>query len=494
MKKISDILKNIKYTYKIIGTKSKKINDLCSDSRIIKNNNIFIALQGDTFNGNVFVNHAIKNGAVCIICEKEPKILCYNITYIIMNNVKKIVYKLCKNFYNNIKKIKIIGVTGTNGKTTIATLLYNLFNACKYKCMLLSTIQIIINKKKIPSNMTTPNIIDIYKYLNLAIKKKCYYAFMEISSHAIEQKRIEGLKFKMIIFSNISHDHLDYHNNFKTYIKTKIKLFKNLNKNTLAIINSDDKNTKNIIHNCRAQIKTYGIKKPSNYNLDIIKKNQKGSLIKINNKILFTKFITDFNMYNLLAVYSTAVELKIDKNDIYNNIKKLKSIEGRFEVIKFTKKINLNIIIDYAHNPQALKTIFKNIKNIYHNINIICVLGCGGDRDYKKRPIMTNIAYKKSKILILTSDNPRFENEKKIIQDMIKGINNIDHKKLFIIYNRKLAIKTAINISKNKDIILIAGKGHEKFQEIKGKRIKFNDKEIAKYYIQKKIKDTNASI
>jgi UDP-N-acetylmuramoyl-L-alanyl-D-glutamate--2,6-diaminopimelate ligase len=479
MKKLNDVIKNI-LIKQIIGDINISIKNISIDSRIINSNDMFIALQGYSQDGHDFIKEVISKNVKCILCKKIPKILCYNVTYIIMHNIKNNLQKLCCNLYvNPTNKIQIIGVTGTNGKTTIATLLYELFTKSNQKSALFSTIHIIIDKLKIYATNTTPNIVELYKYINQSIKKKCKYIFMEISSHAIYEKRILGIRFNGMIYTNLSHDHLDFHKCFSNYLHTKKQVFNNLSKNAFAIINVDDKYYQSLIDKCQAVIKTYSLKKKSNYHLKIIQQTKQGTIITINNHLLHTLLIGEFNMYNLLAIYSTAIELKLNIKQLNENIKYLKNIEGRFEIISYNE---LNIIIDYAHNPIALKNIFYNINKLY-NKPIICVLGCGGNRDVEKRPVMTNIAYKLSHILILTSDNPRFENQNKIIQDMLKGISTPSNN-LFIINNRKKAIKKSIQLASKKNIVLIVGKGHEKFQEINGEKIKFNDKKVANYYIK----------
>lgn len=472
-KHIKDVIRNIKII-KFFGKKNIHIKNICIDSRIAKKHDVFIAIKGKFFNGFDFINQAIKNGSKCIICDQEPIKKHKNITYIIVDNTKQILPILARDFYNNPSCfIKIIGVTGTNGKTTTATLLYNVFSMLGEKTTLISTINIIILKKTISTQLTTPNVVEINKILYKSIKKKCKYVFMEVSSHAITQQRISKINFFGMVFTNISHDHIDYHKNFNNYILTKKKIFDDLPKNSFALTNIDDEYGFFLVKHCKAHIKTYAMNKNSDFNIKIIKRQILETLISINGKKIKTKLIGDFNMYNLLAVYSVCsmLDKKIDHNIFY----KLKNINGRFEIIKNNNSV-YDIIIDYAHNPQALQNIINNIQYLYNKKITYIIIGCGGNRDKQKRPIMAKIASNNCDTIILTSDNSRNENPQAIINDMKKGLHN--NYNVLEIIDRKLAIKTAIKNVKIGDIILVVGKGHENFQEIKNEKKKFNDKKV----------------
>jgi UDP-N-acetylmuramyl-tripeptide synthetase len=479
MKKfLKDVLQKVD-VLQIIGENTfKVIKGISMHSKIVQPNMIFVAKKGKITDGHEFIPDAIHKGANTIICEKIPFFIHKHITYVLVRDSMDALGIISSNFYDHpTKKIKLIGITGTNGKTSIANILHQLFSKMGEKNILISTIGIKILSKKYTATYTTPNIIDINKYLNISIQKGCKYAFMEVSSHGIHQKRIAGLLFKGAVFTNITHDHLDYHTSFDDYLSTKRLFFENLSKKAFALINSDDKNSHNIIKNTIAKIYFYGINKDPNFKIDILKENFNGNQLLIDGDIVFTHLIGRFNVYNLLASYATAILLGKNKNDILKKIKYIQPIKGRFE--QFISRSGIHIIVDYAHNPDGLKSVLNTLKLIKKNDEkLICVIGCGGNRDIKKRSIMGKIVYETCDVSIFTSDNPRNEDINRIFHDMknFKPYNKF----ILTFVRREKAIKTAIQIAKKKDIILIAGKGHENFQEIKGIRYSFNDMKTAK--------------
>ncbi|WGH27486.1 MAG: UDP-N-acetylmuramoyl-L-alanyl-D-glutamate--2,6-diaminopimelate ligase [Candidatus Bostrichicola ureolyticus] len=486
MKLLKDLLQKVSIK-EIKGIITKKVKKLCINHLNVVDNSIFAAICGNKFDGHNFIINAIKKGANTIICEKFPNEINKNITYILVNNTSEAIGIISSNFFDNpSEKINIIGITGTDGKTTIASMLYELFKKLGEKVALISTINIkIINYKFLTKN-TTPDVITINHILYLAIKKGCKYAFIEVSSHGIFQKRIFGLNFKLGIFTNITHDHINYHKNFNNYFLIKKLFFDSLSKKSFALINADDKYSSIILKNSNANKYSYALKNnKSTYKAKIIKKNFSYTELLLNNNFLKTKLIGEYNTYNLLAIYGTAnLLLKINEDKIIKIMSTLRPIKGRFEQFLYKK---IRIIIDYAHTPNAISNVLETIQELKNNNNkLICVIGCGGNRDIEKRPIMASIAYNKSDLVILTSDNPREENPQNIINDMMKNLKIKNFKKkLFSIIDRKKAIENAIFFSKKGDIILIAGKGHEKYQEINGKRYYFNEKKLSKKFLKK---------
>lgn len=462
------------------GNEQIDIMSICSDSRKTECGSLFIAQKGLEYDGHNYINSAIETGAVAIILEQMPETLCDNITYVQVNSSSDALVEIAKNFYEDpTSRLKLIGITGTNGKTTTVTLSYNLFSDLGYKCGLISTIVNKIADKEIPTDHTTPDIITLNELLFRMAEKKCEYVFMEVSSHAIVQNRIGGLKYYGAIFSNITHDHLDYHKTFENYIKAKKTFFDNLDKTAFALTNVDDKNGLKMLEASRAQKYTYSLTKEADFKAKIIEKSFEGMLLKINGKEVYSQLTGRFNAYNVLCVYSIAYLCGLNQDNILLGISKLKAAEGRFEVMKL--KNEATAIVDYAHTPDALENVISTINDIRPNGHLIIVVGCGGNRDKSKRPEMAHIAQKGSDILILTSDNPRNEDPDIIIEEMKQGIT--ENEGLFCISNRKEAIKLAAQLSRGKqDVILIAGKGHETYQEIKGVKHHFDDKEeISKY-------------
>ena len=475
-KNLSKILQNIKII-KSIGTLDKNISGINLDSRKIKQAHLFVAINGFNQNGHLYIYSAIKNGASTIICEKLPEKIDKKITYIQTDNSNKALGIISTNFYENpTEKLKIIGITGTNGKTTTATLLFELFKELGYKVGLISTIKKIINDKESKVELTTPDAVSLNKLFYEMVQQGCEYCFMEVSSHAIAQKRIEGIKFFGGVFSNITHEHLDFHKTFAEYIKAKKLFFDNLSKNAFALTNIDDKNGSVMLQNTKARKYTYALKTIADFKTKIIESHFDGTLININNTEVWTRFIGDFNAYNLTAVYATAIILKQNKQKILTILSKLIPVSGRFETVDVN---GITAIIDYAHTPDALKNVLKTIVKLKTDEQtLITVIGAGGDRDKQKRPVMANIAVDFSQKVILTSDNPRTEDPETIIDEMYKGLESTTTFKVVKITDRKEAIKTAVMLAKKGDIILIAGKGHETYQEINGVRTHFDDKEI----------------
>ena len=486
LKKLNLILENIS-ARKIIGNINIKINSIQSNSLLIKENDLFIALKGTKLDGHIFIEKSIKKGAKAIICENLPQILDKNVSYILVENSLKILPKIVKNFFENpSKNLKLIGITGTNGKTSIATLLYNLFKNLGYKVGLISTIENKIIDEIYNAKLTTPDIISLNELLSKMVEKNCEYCFMEISSHGIHQKRIEDLHFSGGIFTNLTHDHLDYHSNFKEYLNVKKSFFdKYLLKDAFAISNIDDKNGNVILQNTKAKKITYALKNHADFKAKIIERHFDSTFININHQEVWLHLIGDFNIYNLLAVYTCAIHLGESQENVLKEMSNLKSVNGRFETL-YSEDKKIMAIVDYAHTPDALKNVLQTINNIKNNNqNIITVFGAGGDRDKSKRSKMGKIASDLSHQIIITSDNPRTENPEEIISDIEKGVSEeINYIK---INNREEAIKTAVLLSKKDDIILVAGKGHETYQEINGVKHHFDDKEIIKNFFIKKI-------
>ena len=485
MKKLKEILKNIEIV-SITRTENIKINSVNFDSRKIESGDLFVAVRGTQVDGHIFIDQVIENGAVAVVCEEIPKNLKKNVTYIIVKDSKYALGFICSNYFDNpSSKLKLTGVTGTNGKTTVVTLLHKLFTKLGYHCGLLSTIENKIGETVISSTHTTPDAFQINKLLNKMVKQGCSHCFMEVSSHAIDQNRIAGLDFTGAVFTNITHDHLDYHKTFDSYLKSKKKFFDELSDRAFALSNIDDKNGQFVLQNTKALKNTYSLKKPSDYKTKIIENQIEGLQLNINNKDIWFKLIGEFNAYNLISVFATAVLLGENEAEVLQSLSEIEGPEGRFEYIKSSNQI-LGIV-DYAHTPDALENILKTISAIRKNYErIITVCGAGGDRDKRKRSLMGKIATRLSDKVILTSDNPRSENPEKIIEEMKESFDTEDKMKTLSITNREEAIKTACALAQPGDIILVAGKGHEKYQEIKGIKYPFNDKQILKDILTKR--------
>jgi UDP-N-acetylmuramoyl-L-alanyl-D-glutamate--2,6-diaminopimelate ligase len=456
-----------------------EINDLQIDSRKVMPGSCFIAIKGSSTDGHEHINNAIINGARVIICEELPPALKENVQYIVVENSSIAAGYMAHNFYGSpSEKIKLVGVTGTNGKTTIATLLYKLFSSLGYKSGLISTVQNNIGDEVLPATHTTPDAISLNSLLARMVNANCKYVFMEVSSHALHQHRVASLHFSGGLFSNITHDHLDYHKTFDEYIKAKKKFFDDLPSSSFAISNADDKRGLIMLQNSRAKKYFYSLKTLTEFKGKILENNLTGLLMTVNDIEVHFKLIGTFNAYNLLAAFGAAICLGEEKNNVLRVLSSLSGAEGRFDYIVSPKDEVIGII-DYAHSPDALLNVLATIKNLRHgNEQIVTVVGCGGDRDKTKRAVMAEVACEHSDKIIFTSDNPRSEDPAEILKDMEAGLSPTARKKFITIADRKEAIKTAVNFSHKKDILLIAGKGHEKYQEIKGIKYPFDDKAV----------------
>lgn len=462
----------------IHGDNNREVSELVFDSRKVTENSLYIAMRGTVVDGHSFIASSIEKGAKTIVCEEFPETLAENVTYIKVKDSAKTLGHLASNFYGNpSKKLKLIGVTGTNGKTSVSTLLFDVFKNLGYDSALLSTVEIRIGEEIIPATHTTPDVITINKILAEAVEKGCEFAFMEVSSHGIAQNRIEGLHFKVAGFTNLTHDHLDYHKTFEEYLKTKKRFFDELEDTAIAITNVDDKNGNVMLQNTKATKKSYALKTMADYHGKLLEVDFNGMLLNFNGKEFWTTLTGKFNVYNLLLVFGIAEELGFAQDEILQAISKLKRVSGRFETMKSDGGIFF--IVDYAHTPDALENILDSINDIRtKNERLITVFGCGGDRDHSKRPEMGNIATKKSTLAIITSDNPRTEDPGQIIKEIEAGVEPQNFSKYTSIPDRKEAIKMAIKFAEPKDIILVAGKGHENYQEINGVKHHFDDKEV----------------
>ncbi len=477
MKLLKDILYRVTIN-RVIGSTSVAINNIEFDSRKIEFNDVFVAIKGVLSDGHNYIEKATDLGALVIICEKIPDKIINGITYVEVDNSNLALSVLAANYYGNPSDdIQLIGITGTNGKTTVATLLYKLFKKAGFKVGLLSTVKILIDNKEYKATHTTPDSLTINRYLKEMVDEGIEFCFMEVSSHGIDQMRTRNLNFKGAVFTNLSHDHLDYHKDFAAYRDVKKMFFDQLPKNAFALTNSDDKNGKYMLQNTKAKKYTYALKSIADYKSQVLENQFNGLLLKINGQELWVKLIGNFNAYNLLAIYAVADLLGLENLEILQLMSELESVDGRFQYV--VSKNNITAIVDYAHTPDALKNILETINAIRSkNEDLITIVGCGGDRDVAKRPKMGNIAASLSSKVIFTSDNPRSENPATIIESMEKGVSGENFNKTLSISDRKQAIKTACQLAKNGDIILIAGKGHETYQEINGKRIDFDDYKI----------------
>lgn len=466
--------------YEVYGNEEIEVNGIEIDSRNIKENNVFIAIKGTQSDGHNYIEKAIELGATTIICEKLPEIQNNAVTYVVVNNTEDIVGKIATTFYGNpTEKLDLVGVTGTNGKTTIATLLYDMFRSFGYKVGLISTVCNYIDGEAIPTEHTTPDPITLNRLLGRMADEGCKYAFMEVSSHSVAQKRIGGLKFAGGIFTNLTRDHLDYHKTVENYLKAKKTFFDELPKTAFALTNADDKNGLVMVQNTKAKVATYSLRTMADFKGKVLEDGFEGMLMDINNTEVNVQFIGKFNAYNLLAVYGAANLLGKKPEEILVQLSTLRPVNGRFDSVRSPK--GYTAIVDYAHTPDAL----VNVLNAIHDVlkgrgNVITVVGAGGNRDKGKRPIMAQESVKQSDKVIITSDNPRFEEPQDIINDMLAGLNKEEMKKVLAITDRKEAIRTACMLAKQGDVVLIAGKGHENYQDIKGVKYHFDDKEIVK--------------
>jgi UDP-N-acetylmuramoyl-L-alanyl-D-glutamate--2,6-diaminopimelate ligase len=479
MKLIKDILHRAGIT-QIHGAVDVACSAVCHSSGAVCQGALFVAVRGTNVDGHLFIPQAIQNGAIAIICEQFPDELANCVTYVKVRNSAFALGQIASNFYDNpSSRLKLVGITGTNGKTTIATLLFNLFRELGYKAGLFSTVCNRINDDILPSTHTTPDPVKLNETLHQMVTQGCRFCFMEVSSHAVVQNRIAGLDFTGGILTNLTHDHLDYHKTFDNYLKAKKGFFDSLPLSAFALINIDDKNGTVMVQNTRAHVYTYSMSGFADYRCSVIENQFSGLQLLIDDMEVWFRLVGVFNAYNLLAVYAAAVLLGEDKARIVTNLSTLKAVEGRFDYLNAPGKITA--IVDYAHTPDALKNVISTINTIRSgHEQLIVVVGAGGDRDHEKRPVMAKIAAELSSRVILTSDNPRSEDPDQIIAEMKKGVEPENVRKVLAIVNRKEAIRTACALAKQGDIILVAGKGHEKYQEIKGEKYPFDDKEIIK--------------
>ena len=475
--KLNEVLKNIT-PIKIVGNDNVEITGVNIDSRRIKAGHLFVAIRGTQVDGHQFIDKAIELGADAVLCEELPEKLSGHVTYVQVESTEDAVGKVATLFYGNPShKLKLVGVTGTNGKTTIATLLYNMFRKFGYKVGLLSTVCNYIDDVKVPADHTTPDPIELNQLLAKMVEAGCEYAFMECSSHAIHQKRIGGLKFAGGLFTNLTRDHLDYHKTFENYRNAKKAFFDGLPKDAFAITNADDKNGMIMVQNTKATVKTYSIRSMADFRARILECHFEGMYLEIDGREVGVQFIGKFNVSNLLAVYGAAIMLGKKPEDILLVLSTLHSVSGRLEPIHSPE--GFTAIVDYAHTPDAL----ANVLNAIHEVldgkgHVITVCGAGGNRDKGKRPLMAQEAVRQSDKVIITSDNPRFEDPQEIINEMLAGLNEQQMRKVISIVDRKEAIRTACMMAQKGDVVLVAGKGHENYQEIKGVKHHFDDKEV----------------
>jgi UDP-N-acetylmuramoyl-L-alanyl-D-glutamate--2,6-diaminopimelate ligase len=483
MKLLKDILYKVDLDH-IEGNTNVAIPHMCFDSRQVQKDSLFVAVKGSLSDGHDYIEMAIEKGALAIICENLPADLNENVVYVQVKNSSRALGVVASNFYDNpSEKIKLVGVTGTNGKTTVATLLHNLFQALGYKAGLLSTVVYKVGSKTIDATHTTPDAIRLNAMLKEMLDEGCKYCFMEVSSHAVDQGRIAGLDFDIALFTNISRDHLDYHNTFDEYIIAKKKFFDGLSSQAIAIVNKDDKHGKTMLHHTKAVQRTFALRSTADYKCKIIESQFSGLHLNINGQGVYTKLIGSFNASNLLLTYAAAIELGEDSLQVLTVLSALNAVEGRFQ--QFKSDAGVTSIVDYAHTPDALQNVLKTIADIRNgNEKVICIVGCGGDRDAGKRPLMAQAACQWADQIILTSDNPRSEDPKKIIEDMKSGLNASQMRNVLTVEDRREAIKLGVALSSEGDILLVAGKGHEKYQEINGERFPFDDMAILKEHLK----------
>ena len=478
MKTLKNILQKVP-TESIVGSLDKSISTIQYDSRIVEQDTIFVAIKGGVFDGHTFIDKAIDKGAEVIVCESLPEIIETDITYIKVKSTSRTLALMASNFYENPSKgLKLIGITGTNGKTTVATLLYELFKLAGYKVGLISTVKIMVDREEFPTSHTTPDSLVINSYLSQMNAQGVEFCFMEVSSHGIHQHRTEGLLFDGGVFTNLSHDHLDYHASFAEYRDVKKSFFDQLPSTAFALVNADDKNGSVMVQNTKAKQSTYALKSYADYRVQILENQFSGLLLKLNDQEVMTRLIGSFNAYNLVAIYGVAELLGMEKSEILRHMSLVTNVSGRFQ--HYTTTFEITVIIDYAHTPDALKNVLETINSIRSKKQtLITVVGCGGDRDKTKRPKMGHIASALSSKVFFTSDNPRSEKPEQIISEMEAGVKPQNLDKITSITDRKEAITAACKLARPYDIILIAGKGHEAYQEVKGIKHKFNDNKLS---------------
>ena len=467
------------------GSTGINVSAVCIDSRKVKPGALFVAVKGTVADGHKFIDIAVQNGAIAIVCETLPENLADGITYVRVENTAAAAGLMAHNFYGNpSQKLKLVGVTGTNGKTTVATLLFKLFTALGYNCGLLSTVRNLIGDQVLDATHTTPDAVSLNALLAQMVQEGCEYVFMEVSSHAIHQHRIEGLRFAGGVFCNITHDHLDYHKTFDEYIRVKKKFFDGLSKDAFAVTNIDDKRGMVMVQNTTAAVKTYSLRSVSDFKGKILDNGMLGLQMLVDEQEVHFRLIGEFNAYNLLAVYGAAMCLGENKQEVLQQLSSLSGAEGRFDYM-ISPKEKVIAIVDYAHTPDALLNVLATIKKLRKGFEqVITVVGCGGDRDKTKRPVMAEVASAHSDKVVFTSDNPRTEDPAAIIKDMEAGVPAGARRKCISIADRKEAIKTAITLANVEDIVLVAGKGHENYQEINGVKNHFDDKEVVKEFFE----------
>lgn len=475
------LLKDILYKAGLVdveGSTNVAVTSVTADSRKVEKHGLFVAVRGASSDGHHYIEQAVKTGAIAIVCEEFPEEKNDKVTYVRVKNSSAALGYIASNFFDNPStKLKLVGVTGTNGKTTTVTLLFNLFKTLGYNAGLLSTVKNQVNNEVIPSTHTTPDAVQLNYLLKQMVEKGCAYCFMEVSSHAVVQHRITGVEFAGAVFTNITHDHLDYHKTFSEYIKAKKGFFDQLPEEAFALSNKDDAHWDIMLQNTKAKKYSYSLKTVADFRCRIVENQFSGLMLNIDGQELWSKLIGTFNAYNILAVYAAAVLLKEDKLNVLTTISNLNAVEGRFQYLR--NDSNITGIVDYAHTPDALSNVLKTIKDIRTgNEKVITVVGCGGDRDAAKRPVMAKIACELSDKVILTSDNPRSEDPEAIIKQMQQGVDPVNYKKTLSITDRREAIRTACSLANPGDIILVAGKGHEKYQEIKGVKHPFDDMQV----------------
>ncbi len=475
MKNLKDILYSVTLT-SVKGTTDLNVNAIVFDSRKANENSIFVAIKGTAVDGHDFISSVIEKGCKIIVAEQQVEVS-DEVTLIVTDNTQKSLAIMANNFFDHPSaKLKLIGVTGTNGKTTTTTLLFNLFSKLGNKCGLLSTVVNKIGDKDIVSTHTTPDPVALNELLNQMVEEGCTHCFMEVSSHAVHQHRITGLKFTGGVFTNITHDHLDYHKTFQEYIRVKKTFFDNLPADAFSLVNVDDKNGMVMLQNTKSSKYSFALKSPADFKVKVLENQFSGLVLNLCGTEVWSRLIGDFNAYNLVAVYAVSELLGEEKLEVLTVLSNLESVEGRFQYT--TSEKGITAIVDYAHTPDALENVLKTIDNIRtKNETVYTVVGCGGDRDKAKRPKMAGIACEMSDKVIITSDNPRSEDPKVIIEEMMEGVEGLHFKKTLSIEDREQAIKTAVSMAEKGDIILIAGKGHEKYQEIKGVKHHFDDME-----------------
>jgi UDP-N-acetylmuramoyl-L-alanyl-D-glutamate--2,6-diaminopimelate ligase len=484
LKKLKEILYKVAIDG-ISGSTDIDVTHISIDSRTVEPGNMYVAIKGTQVDGHQFIDQAIELGARSIICQNLPKTLAPGVVFIQVSDAREALAWTAANFYDNpSKELQLIGITGTNGKTSIATLLFDLFNLKQSTAGLISTVAIQYRERQFTATHTTPDPLTINKHLRDMVDLGVQYCFMEVSSHGIDQKRVTGLEFKGAIFSNLTHDHLDYHNTFKAYRDTKKMLFDGLSDTAFALVNADDKNAKVMVQNCEAKTQTYALHSYADFSAQVLESQFKGMLLKINQNEIWTQMLGEFNAYNILAVFATSQLLGNDEWESLKSISQLKSVPGRFQTFETPDKIM--VVVDYAHTPDALKNVLTTINQIRtQNENLITVVGCGGNRDQDKRPLMGAIAAQYSTKVLFTSDNPRDEDPENIIEQMSEGVDPVDYKKTMSVTRRKEAIKVACQLSQPGDVVLIAGKGHENYQEVKGEKLPFDDYKIAQEIFSK---------